>query len=237
MGRSLREALECPVCFESMVPPITMCTSGHSLCRACRPRLPSCPTCRQPLLGIRNVALESLARELLPQDVLQAPQEQLTTPMEPNYGCPLDCPWTGLKSEIRLHVSMDHSDKILVGIREHSCQWELPLIVKDVRVIFAFGEVFRYRLRLHTIKKIFYITVQYVGLPSDATKFKYEAELNTGEGQQKVMVVGHPTLGHQQDLQAVYDSGGCITLDYDLVKNVALGKQLVFIVKLTKCAS
>lgn len=237
LGRSVRDALECPVCLESMAPPITMCTSGHSLCRACRPRLSSCPTCRQPLLGTRNIALESLARELLPEDVLRAPAHQNTTSTQPNYGCPLQCIWVGPKSEIREHMSQEHRDKMLEGMGEDSCQWELPLIVRDIRAMFAFGEVFRYRQRLDTIKKTFYITVQYIGPPEEASTFRYEVELSTGGGQQKemVMVAGRATLGDQQDLDAVYASGGCITLDYDLVKSVSAGKQLVFIVKVSKC--
>lgn len=75
ISKSLQDALECPVCLEYMIPPITMCSSGHSLCQACRPRLTRCPTCRQPLLGIRNYALEHLARELqLPRRPADVPE-------------------------------------------------------------------------------------------------------------------------------------------------------------------
>jgi hypothetical protein len=75
ISKSLLDALECPVCLEYMTPPITMCSSGHSLCQACRPRLTRCPTCRRPLLGIRNYALEHLARDLqLPPLPAYAPE-------------------------------------------------------------------------------------------------------------------------------------------------------------------
>lgn len=74
ISKSLLDALECPVCLEYMTPPITMCSSGHSVCQACRPRLTRCPTCRRPLLGIRNYALEHLARDLqLPPRPVDAP--------------------------------------------------------------------------------------------------------------------------------------------------------------------
>jgi hypothetical protein len=75
VAKGVRAALECPVCMEYMVPPITMCSSGHSVCRDCKPRLSSCPTCRRPLTGTRNIALEHLARDMqLPQRATLASQ-------------------------------------------------------------------------------------------------------------------------------------------------------------------
>ncbi|KAJ4451994.1 hypothetical protein ANN_03478 [Periplaneta americana] len=38
----LRE-LECPVCYEYMEPPISICQSGHAICVTCRPRMRKCP--------------------------------------------------------------------------------------------------------------------------------------------------------------------------------------------------
>jgi E3 ubiquitin-protein ligase SIAH1 len=79
VSKGVRDVLECPVCLEYMVPPITMCSSGHSVCQACRPRLTNCPTCRRPLLGIRNYGLEHLARELqLPPGPADAGAPQAT---------------------------------------------------------------------------------------------------------------------------------------------------------------
>jgi hypothetical protein len=91
------------------------------------------------------------------------------------------------------------------------------------RVIFAFGEVFRYRQRLNTIQKVFYILVQYVGPQEEASRYKYEVELCSRSGAQKVTVIGNVTLHYQQDTDAVYEAGNCVTLDYDVVKSVAEG--------------
>ena len=46
----IEAALQCPVCF--VIPrdlPISSCPSGHIICQSCRPRVRSCPTCRQSL--------------------------------------------------------------------------------------------------------------------------------------------------------------------------------------------
>eukprot|EP01006_Ploeotia_vitrea_P047342 TRINITY_DN67115_c7_g4_i1.p1 TRINITY_DN67115_c7_g4~~TRINITY_DN67115_c7_g4_i1.p1 ORF type:complete len:330 (+),score=-17.92 TRINITY_DN67115_c7_g4_i1:44-1033(+) len=41
--------IECPVCMETMSPPIYQCHAGHLLCQTCYPKLPTCPTCRATL--------------------------------------------------------------------------------------------------------------------------------------------------------------------------------------------
>ncbi|PSN34379.1 hypothetical protein C0J52_26217 [Blattella germanica] len=122
-----------------MTPPITMCVNGHNICTDCRPRLYNCPTCRQVLLGTRNVALENLARSLaLPQKkrddipLPSAPEEEVEEP-EPLQGCPMECPWTGRKERIRDHMLREHQEKLLDGTEYNNCQWKLPLIVRDMR--------------------------------------------------------------------------------------------------------
>jgi hypothetical protein len=100
-------------------------------------------------------------------------------------------------------------------------------------VIFAFGNVFLYQQRLHTIKRVFYIVVQYVGPQEEACRFKYEVELRSGSGAQKMTVIGNVTQHYQQDIEALYEAGNCVTLDYDAVKNVAEDK-LVYSVRVFK---
>ena len=68
--QSVFQILTCQLCREYMVPPITLCHSGHNICSSCRPHFQfsggnKCPHCGQPLLETRNVALETIARGLL----------------------------------------------------------------------------------------------------------------------------------------------------------------------------
>ncbi|KAL6894583.1 hypothetical protein ACP4OV_008681 [Aristida adscensionis] len=39
------DALDCPVCYEPLRPPIYQCCVGHFICLACRDRLRKCPLC------------------------------------------------------------------------------------------------------------------------------------------------------------------------------------------------
>ncbi|KAJ9585362.1 hypothetical protein L9F63_002822, partial [Diploptera punctata] len=133
---------------------------------------------------------------------------------------------------MRAHMLSDHNDKFLDGNEHNNCQWKLPMIVRDSRVIFAHEEVFRYRLRLHTIMKTFYIAVQHIGPAEQAQGYKYEVEVS-GE-QRKVVVMGNTVLEKQIDLDAALESGNCVTLDYDLVKSVGDGKHLDYFIRISR---
>ncbi|KAL4283570.1 hypothetical protein GQ457_16G025320 [Hibiscus cannabinus] len=62
---SVHELLECPVCTNSMYPPIHQCQNGHTLCSTCKVRVHNqCPTCRSELGDIRCLALEKVAESL-----------------------------------------------------------------------------------------------------------------------------------------------------------------------------
>ncbi|XP_021831764.1 E3 ubiquitin-protein ligase SINAT3-like [Prunus avium] len=62
---SVHELLQCPVCKNSMFPPIHQCLNGHTLCSICKLRVNNrCPTCREELGDIRCLALEKVAVSL-----------------------------------------------------------------------------------------------------------------------------------------------------------------------------
>ncbi|KAG5579358.1 hypothetical protein H5410_049985, partial [Solanum commersonii] len=62
---SVHELLECPVCTNSMYPPIHQCHNGHTICSTCKERVHNrCPTCKQELGDIRCLALEKVAESL-----------------------------------------------------------------------------------------------------------------------------------------------------------------------------
>lgn len=60
LNQGLIALLECPVCMEYMGPPIHQCRRGHLVCAACKPKLPSCPTCRSRFTESRNLAMEKV---------------------------------------------------------------------------------------------------------------------------------------------------------------------------------
>jgi len=53
------QELECPICFNTCTAPILTCENGHIICKECRKNVSSCPSCRKPFNGTRNLFAEN----------------------------------------------------------------------------------------------------------------------------------------------------------------------------------
>lgn len=245
LGEDLLGALECPVCMEYMVPPISLCESGHSICEQCRPQLPECPTCRKPFLSTtRNIALESIADgldypcrnegcfEIYPLQIIT--QHEAVCPHRP-YQCPLShgshCVWKGPLSIMRKHVMEVHGRYVRVGAESTSVLNDVSSTPGYSLVILAFDQVFLQKSRLHGGK--FYSTVQYIGPKEEAAKYRYEFKLSTGSEHQK-LIVGHLVHSNTEDLQRVSRAGNCVRLDHDVIKRFMYEDKLPYKLRLYK---
>ncbi|XP_046813371.1 uncharacterized protein LOC124421795 isoform X1 [Vespa crabro] len=54
--------LECPVCLENAIPPVSQCVHGHILCVDCRPKASRCPVCRVRLGQGRCLIAEKIQK-------------------------------------------------------------------------------------------------------------------------------------------------------------------------------
>lgn len=233
------------MCMEYMVPPISLCESGHSICEHCRPQLPLCPTCRKPFLAnTRNIALESIAGELdypcrnegcseiYPVQIIA--QHQAVCPHRP-YDCPLSqgahCVWKGPLRLMMSHVMEVHRRYVRVGAESTSVLNNVSLTPGYSLVIFAFEEVFLQKSRLHDGK--FCSSVQYIGPEENAAKYRYEFQLTTGREHQK-LIVGHLVHSNAEDLQSVNRGGNCVRLDYDVIKRFMYEDKLPYKLRLYK---
>ncbi|KAK3918252.1 E3 ubiquitin-protein ligase sina [Frankliniella fusca] len=112
--------LECPVCVDTMQPPVRQCVNGHCVCNACRGRVSSCPLCRGPLSFRTHAALDELARTLTLPCVHRARgcasrvkvTDREVHLMECAFNlapCPLQpCAWSGAFQKARSHCLENH---------------------------------------------------------------------------------------------------------------------------------
>ncbi|CAL8142769.1 unnamed protein product [Orchesella dallaii] len=54
-GDEIREHLECLICKNLLLPPITLCTNGHAFCVECKKAFRPCPTCVEKTTATRNL--------------------------------------------------------------------------------------------------------------------------------------------------------------------------------------
>jgi hypothetical protein len=195
LAKDLLQQLECPVCMEYMVSPITMCKKGHNICNNCRSILKKCPTCRQHL-NIRNVSLENMARDILHPCIYRdsgckevgfqglISEHQAECPYG-THKCPFaklaneNCKWEGLLADVKSHIVSDHNTFITVVDGK---QLIVCTNYTYYRALFALGEVFFYFSRLQG--DMFYACVLYVGSKEKAKQFSYRIKLANPETQQ-----------------------------------------------------
>ncbi|KAL1439413.1 hypothetical protein MTO96_010232 [Rhipicephalus appendiculatus] len=119
---SMLSLFECPVCLDSVLPPIVQCRNGHLVCATCRANVDTCPVCREQLDDIRNLALERIAERVkfpckfkssgctLMLSVADKLLHQSICLFR-SFRCPYPsgkCKWQGSADEIRGHLVSSH---------------------------------------------------------------------------------------------------------------------------------
>lgn len=114
--------LECFICFEYMVPPIFLCTKGHSICGVCKEikLITKCPMCDFDVTNIRNYALEKITAitsypcknkslgcnyNCNSANIRQHESQCSVDVIE----CPLRCGWNGTIKSVLEHAQKIHN--------------------------------------------------------------------------------------------------------------------------------
>ncbi|GFG38194.1 hypothetical protein Cfor_03799 [Coptotermes formosanus] len=120
--------LECPVCFEYIVPPIYQCDNQHLLCSSCQNNQTRCPVCRVKLKGHRNLCMEKVSEYVLypcknegsgckaKLHLCEKQAHEWTCCVNNQYQCfgtvaeedDSHCDWTGSREEIDDHIRETH---------------------------------------------------------------------------------------------------------------------------------
>jgi E3 ubiquitin-protein ligase SIAH1 len=239
LARDLDEALlgdlECPVCTEYMIPPITLCCNGHNVCRKCKHSIECCPLCRGRLSGIRNITLERIASRqkypctnrdkgcshVFPIDLISDHQAVC------RYGpmkCPMNklpsvtCSWRGLLSEFKNHVMVSHE----------SYYNDMPYI-KSHNVGYAEAVRFIHNEAFLCYKKIekgkWFCAVQLVGTRQEASKYKCQFTLLGANGVDEI-VETFAVRSFTEEFSDSFESAKCLVLDDKVIQNFVQDRKL-----------
>jgi E3 ubiquitin-protein ligase SIAH1 len=200
--------LECPVCFEYIIPPIFQCITGHSICSACKSKIVECPTCKGEIKNTQNFTLEKMAFLLtypcrfseygcdFASKPGQIKQHQKYCEHGPQ-SCPLtdyeNCKWENASKEVYAHVVNAHHDSILdidsvtVFIdNENYFQTE-----DQICYILKFSSSL-FKLHYRYWNDTFYWAMQLVGPPEQARSYKFEIDITDNtKNNQRIFLRSH----------------------------------------------
>ena len=241
--KDVLEALECPVCLEYMLPPITFCGNGHNICKSCRQKIQKCPTCRETLSDTRNKSLEKLALKVdrpcpnekygctLTFPIALISEHQDVCQFGP-FDCRLkdrtQCEWAGTLKEIKDHVLLKHLLLVRPVTRQTVKKFSKDNVYVDIlrssdNLFFEAYEV---------IGDAYYYIIQHIGPEEEASQFKYKFILGSGADE---ITVSSVARSYAVDVQEVYNTGRCVKLFYDTLQRfITEDKGLQYHVEITK---
>lgn len=226
------------------MPPIVFCVNGHNICPSCKPKLAQCPTCRQRFVNIRNVALEKMARQIeypcvywrsgcAEKFTLDLKNKHESVCAYNQYCCPLikvpavNCSWTGNLQDLKKHLTDIHTE----WTHEYKGSFMTGLVdIKPSRrycyIILAYGEIF---YRYFSVKNgNLYGVLQHVGPKENSAKFRYRVTFDNKNDTGSISVC-HVTRNFDENMDEIRETGRCVKLHFDVVKNfVNLKNNLKF---------
>ncbi|CAN1793945.1 E3 ubiquitin-protein ligase SINAT3 [Linum perenne] len=241
---SVHELLECPVCTNSMYPPIHQCQNGHTLCSTCKTMVHNrCPTCRQELGDIRCLALEKLAESLeLPCKYMYLGCVEIFpyySKLQHESVCnfrPYNCPYAGSECSIVgdipflvAHLRNDHKVDMHSGCtfnhryvksnpREvDNATWMLTVSTWYFQVFHCFGQYFCLHVEAFQLEMapVYMAFLRFMGDESEARNYSYSLEV--GGYDRKLIWEGTP--------RSIRDSHRKVRDSYDgliIQRNMAL---------------
>ncbi|XP_037527736.1 E3 ubiquitin-protein ligase Siah1 [Rhipicephalus sanguineus] len=229
---SMLSLFECPVCSDSVLPPVVQCSNGHVVCSICRETVDTCPLCREQFGCIRNLTLEKIAEKvkfpckfksagctltLLAADKLWHQSVCLFRSIKcPHPGG--ECEWQGTADEIKQHLVSSHpfvmtcegQEMMLCG-QAYGAE---DAIFYWMQLQLCFGREFLLVLRRRPIddERWRYCAVVQMIDPDDnaANGFAYHLEFHGLDGQHARE--GMP-LGIEDNVNVALDNSDCLEFD------------------------
>jgi E3 ubiquitin-protein ligase SIAH1 len=241
LNESVLSDLECPVCMEYMVPPIELCTNGHNICSKCRESVQSCPTCRAKFTGIRNLALENIARKqkypcanrqsgCLELFSIEHIAQHNDVCVYGKIKCPFQrsghCSWKGIKSDFKEHAKAAHPQHLF-----QTSAVNFYVLGNATAILSCFDNLFTCYQKIHDDR--LYCVAQLIGTSSEASKYKCEFTLRAANGIEQISKTFF-VRGYTEESEAIFKSGRCLSIEVVTARNFLVENKLKFTVKLSR---
>ncbi|XP_044264424.1 E3 ubiquitin-protein ligase sina-like [Tribolium madens] len=228
--------LECPICTNYMSPPIRQCATGHSVCDACRKKLPKCALCQGNFTECRNHSLEALAVKMRYPCInkVSGCTAKLTyTERETHelrcalkgFKCAMEkCTWVGRLEDLAAHwASKKMSSKPYH--KSNVCHTKMKSESYYVNMVNAYDRLFWFKCKL--TKNKLYWAVQYIGNAAEAEGYYYEIEIfKPGKTKKKILLSDYCQSIELENSQ-LFGDDSCICINTDAVNGFVSNDQLL----------
>ncbi|KAB0346206.1 hypothetical protein FD755_024149 [Muntiacus reevesi] len=226
----LARLFECPVCFDYVLPPILQCHNGHLVCNDCRRKLTRCPTCRDPLTSIRNLAMEKVAVSVLFPckyasfgcEITMSPTEKAGHEEHCEFRpccCPCPggvCGWQGSVNAVVPHLRQNHESIITLqgeAVIFLAISINISGVLDWLMMQSCFGFHFMIileKLETYDGHQKFFAVVQLIGTQEQAKNFTYRLELN---GNRRRLTWEATPLSIYESVETAIMNSDCLIFD------------------------
>lgn len=203
---SMIKVINCPVCYNSLRPPVAVCESGHSTCPDCKAKILTCSLCRKSFLNVKNRQLDDILKVIPYLCRFEGCQILVKSNDDHEKWCKYritdckihDCKWNSCVKDLVKHLKRDHPTITLIDETDidQSCwhsdlnpqhkmsNWYIPVLV--------YGQFFWMHITNdptdNTFKKSFY------SLPEEniVNSFKITVTFVKGKREYSSSILVHP---------------------------------------------
>jgi len=241
--------LECPVCFERICPPVSVCINGHGVCKDCRKHLITCPQCKASFSQYKNTMIDQIIEEsvflckysergcAVELKYLAMEEHEKKFCQHRTLECVLNKRGTEEQCESQvpiwqyyIHVLREHPQETINFRIETQRKIDLSRSISQISIL---KNITTQKILLETIKldlaaKKFYMVFQYIGLNDDSVVQLriYNRVLKYKELVYKNICV--PVGLSEEDLE---HSERCLVLDTNLLRSFMSGDELNYTIK------
>nr|CAI5865830.1 unnamed protein product [Callosobruchus analis] len=245
-------AMTCPICLETMHPPIVQCQIGHSMCKSCISayNIQRCPSCRSPLTNTRNYQLEQVIEGLgdllkikciynkkgckyvLSAEEKGAHEDECrfrSFHCEGKKYAKWNCQWTGDYGDILKHFKDYHNNQTWMQYRtEANMKMNLNNDFLDIQIISFFNgqQYFYYKHKLDVAKGKAYWAFQLVGTKSQAKHYYYEFEIHNDPVRK--FKVTEMCYSDVEDVNKIFEEEKCVVISFKVLKSYLIDDELPF---------
>ncbi|CAG9855745.1 unnamed protein product [Phyllotreta striolata] len=237
---------KCPICTQSLKPPIGQCKNGHNMCQECmkQAKITECPICKGPLSDTRNYTLEKLLTMIIesnrttciyhPQgckftvllkdkEAHEAECRYRTYLCEGHIFAKWPCSWWGNYANVYQHFKDSHKNHTTMNFKTKSTMKINFLNTYDIQIISHPSHYyFYYKHKVDMEAEKVYWTFQLIGLRSQAKHFYYSFKIHDGWKKIEVIEMCH---SDSVDAEEIFQSEKCVAISFASLKNFLNDQQ------------